>query len=405
MDILSDRINRLSESETLAMSRISNELKSKGIDVINLSIGEPDFNTPDFIKEAAKKAIDENWTHYTPVPGYMDLRKAICEKFKRDNGLDYTPDQVVVSTGAKHTIANIMLCIVNPGDEVIVPTPYWVSYKEIIKLAEGKAVFINAGIENDFKVTPEQVEKAITPKTKVFIFSTPCNPSGSVYSSKELIEIAKVFEKHKHIYIISDEIYELINFAGKHASMASYEPIKERVITVNGLSKGYAMTGWRLGYLAAAKTIAAACDKIQGQFTSGTNSIAQRAAIAALKADPAITKDMVVKFKERRDLLIKLLKDIPGIKTNTPQGAFYVFPDVSYYYGKKHETEEGNQKKTKEIKDGNDLCMYLLYTAHVALVAGSAFGDENCVRFSYATSNEKLIEAVNRIKKALALLK
>ncbi len=397
MEILSDRINKLSESETLAMSRISNELKSKGIDVINLSIGEPDFATPDFVKDAAKKAIDENWTYYTPVSGYADLRKAICNKFKRDNNLDYTFDQVVVSTGAKQTIANVMLCLVNPGDEVLVPAPYWVSYKELIKLAEGKAVYIRATIENDFKVTPQQVEKAITPKTKVFIFSTPCNPTGSVYSQEELIELAKVFEKHKDVYIISDEIYELINFTGKHASIASYAPIKDRVITVNGLSKGFAMTGWRLGYMAASKTIAQACDKIQGQFTSGTNSITQRAAITAVNADPIVTKDMLNKFRERRDLLLDLLKDIPGFKTNIPQGAFYVFPDVKHYYGK----YDGNTK----INNGTDLCMYLLNKAFVALVAGSAFGDEDCIRFSYATSNEKLIEAVSRIKKALSDLR
>jgi aspartate aminotransferase len=397
MGLLSDRINNLSESETLAMSRISNELKCQGIDVINLSIGEPDFPTPDFIKDAAKKALDENWTHYTPVPGYADLRKAICEKLKRDNNLDYLPEQIVVSTGAKHSIANAMLCLVNPGDEVIVPTPYWVSYKEIVKIAEGKAVYITGGIENDFKVTPQQIEKAITKKTKVFIFSSPCNPSGSLYSYEELVEIAKVFEKHPEIIIISDEIYELINFTGKHASIASYAPIKDRVVVVNGLSKGYAMTGWRLGYIAANKAIAEACNKLQGQFTSGTNSIAQRAAITAMKADPKVTNDMVSKFRERRDLLLKLLKDVPGIKTNTPQGAFYVFPDVTYYYGK-------SNGETK-INDSNDLCMYLLYNAHVALVGGGAFGDDNCIRISYATSNELLIESVSRIKKALAELK
>ena len=398
MDILSDRIHKLSESETLAMSRICNDLKNKGIDVINLSIGEPDFPTPDFIKDAAKTALDENWTHYTPVPGYLDLRKAICEKFKRDNHLEYTPDQIVVSTGAKHSIANVMLCLVNPGDEVLVPTPYWVSYKELIKLAEGVAVYIPGTIEHDFKVTPKQIESAITKKTKLFIFSTPCNPSGSVYSHEELVELAKVFEKHPEIYIISDEIYELINFAGKHASIGTYAPIKDRVITVNGLSKGYAMTGWRLGYLGANSKIAEACNKIQGQFTSGTNSIAQRAAIAAVKADPIVTKPMQQKFKERRDLLLKLLNtEIPEFKTNIPQGAFYVFPDVTHYYG----TSNG----TTKISNGTDLCTYLLYNAHVALVAGSAFGDDNCIRFSYATSNELLIEAVKRIKGALAELK
>ena len=397
MAILSNRINYLSESETLAMSRISNELKGKGIDVINLSIGEPDFPTPDFIKDAAKKALDENWTYYTPVPGYLDLRKAVCEKLKRDNGLEYTPEQIVVSTGAKHSITNAMLCLVNPGDEVIIPTPYWVSYKEMVKIAEGKAVYITGGIENDFKVTPEQIEKAITPKTKVFIFSSPCNPSGSLYSQEELNAIAKMFEKYPDITIISDEIYELINFAGKHASIATNAAIKDRVVLVNGLSKGFAMTGWRLGYIAASKEIAGACTKLQGQFTSGTNSIAQRAAITALKADPSVTSTMVSKFKERRDLMLKLLKDVPGFKTNTPLGAFYIFPDVTYYYGKSH----GDTK----INNSNDLCMYLLYNAHVALVGGGAFGDENCIRISYATSNELLIESVSRIKKALAELK
>jgi aspartate aminotransferase len=378
------------------MSRISNELKAKGIDVINLSLGEPDFNTPDFIKEAAKKAIDNNWSHYSPVSGYAVLRKAICDKLKRDNNLDYAAENIVVSTGAKQTIANAVLCLVNPGDEVLVPTPYWVSYKEIIKLAEGKAVYIEGKIEADFKVTPEQVEKAITAKTKLFIFSTPCNPSGSVYSEQELAGIANVFEKHPDIYIIADEIYELINFTGKHASLAAFPAIKDRVITVNGLSKGFAMTGWRLGYLAANKTIADACNKIQGQFTSGTNSVTQRAAIEALKADPAFTKDMLNKFKERRDLLLSLLKEITGLKCNTPQGAFYIFPDVSFYYGKT------DGKST--IKDGADLCNYLLYNGNVALVPGSAFGDDNCIRFSYATSNDLLIEAVKRIKNALEKL-
>lgn len=397
MEILSNRINSLSESETLAMTRISNELKCKGIDVINLSIGEPDFPTPDFIKDAAKQALDENWTHYSPVPGYADLRKAICDKFKRDNNLDFTPDQIVVSTGAKQSIANAILCLVNPGDEVLVPTPYWVSYKEIIKMAEGKAIYIPATIENDFKVTPQQIENAITNKTKVFIFSTPCNPSGSVYLHEELLEIAKVFEKHPDIYIISDEIYELINFTGKHASIATYAPIKDRVMTVNGLSKGFAMTGWRLGYIAAPKIIADACNKYQGQITSGTNSIAQRAAITALKADPSVTHDMLLKFKERRDLLLNLLNDVEGFKTNVPQGAFYVFPDVTYYFGKKH--------ADNIIKNSTDLCAYLLFNAHVALVGGTAFGDDNCIRFSYAASNEILIEAVRRIKKALAELK
>ncbi len=400
MEILSNRINNLSESETLAMTRKSRELKAKGFDVINLSIGEPDFNTPTYIKDAAKEALDQNYTFYPPVPGYPDLREAISRKFKRDNNLDYPADQIVVSTGGKQALANAILSLVNPGDEVIVPIPFWVSYKEIIKLAEGKAIFIPTSIENNFKITPDQLEKAITPKTKMLIFSSPCNPSGSVYSKDELRGIAEVVAKHENIFIISDEIYEHIIFTGQHQSIAQFDFIKERVITVNGVSKGFAMTGWRLGYIGAPKIIAKACDKLQGQFTSATCSISQRAAIAAMNTDPTQSPDLKMMrkaFHERRDLMLGLLNEIPGIKTNVPDGAFYIFPDISAYFGKT------NGKIT--INNATDLCNYLLETVYVALVPGDAFGDPRCIRFSYATSNDKLIEAAKRIKKALAKLK
>ncbi len=400
MNILSNRINSLAESETLAMTQKSRELQALGHNVINLSIGEPDFDTPMEIKTFAKNAIDDNFSHYTPVSGYMDLRQAICRKLKRDNDLDFKPEQIVVSNGAKQSLANVVLSLVNPGDEVIIPAPYWVSYKEIIKLAEAKAVYINAPIEQDFKITAQQVEAAITPKTKLFMFSSPCNPTGSVYTREELKSIAEVIAKHPNIYILADEIYELINFGGKHESIAQFDFIRDKVITVNGVSKGFAMTGWRIGYLAAPTFIAKACDKLQGQITSAPSSIAQRATLRAMECNPkesADVKNMLAAFRERRDLLISLLKDIPGIKTNQPQGAFYVFPDVSYYYGKSY---EGNV-----INGGEDLCMYLLNTVFVALVSGAAFGDPNCVRFSYATSNENLIEAVKRIKEALGKLK
>lgn len=397
MITLSDRINRLSESETLAMSRMSRELKAEGHDVINLSVGEPDFFTPDAVKEAGKKAIDDNYSFYTPVNGYQDLREAICHKLERDNNLSYTPDQIVVSTGAKHSIANTVLCLVNPGDEVVVPTPYWVSYREIVKMAEGKAVYVKAGIENNFKITPDQLDEALTDKTSVFIFSSPCNPTGSVYSKEELKALAEVFAKYPNVFIISDEIYEHINFGGKHESIAQFEAIRDRVILVNGVSKGFAMTGWRIGYIAAHPEIAKACNKLQGQFTSGTCSIAQRAALSAMQADPSTTRSMLEKFRERRDLVLKLLGEIPGTKTNEPQGAFYVFINVKSYFGK----SDGE----KTIKDAFDFCMYLLKKAHIALVPGSAFGDDECVRFSYATSNDLLEEAVARMKKSLAELK
>ena len=400
MEALSDRINMLSESETLAMTRKSRELRAKGFDVINLSIGEPDFNTPEFIKDAAKAAIDQNKTHYPPVPGYLELREAICEKLKRDNGLDYAPEQIVVSGGAKHSIANVMLCLVNKGDEVIVPAPYWVSYKEIIKLAEGVPVVVEATLDNDFKITAEQIKAAITPKTKMLIYSSPCNPTGSVYTGEELKAIAEVIAAHPGIYIISDEIYELIRFEGTHESIAQFDFIKDRVITINGVSKGFAMTGWRVGYMAAPLEIAKACDKLQGQVTSATCSISQYASIEAMKTDPATNKEirrMVETFRERRDLVFGLLEEIPGFRNNVPEGAFYFFPNVSEYYGKKF----GDQ----EINDSTDLCMYLLNHAHVALVPGDAFGNPDCIRISYAASKKLLITAITRISEALSELK
>lgn len=394
MTSISNRIHLLSESETLAMARMSRELKAQGYDVISLSLGEPDFNTPDHIKKAANNAIEQNFTFYPPVNGYLDLREAICQKLKKDNQLNFHPDQIVVSTGAKQSIANVVLGLLNPDEEVIIPAPYWVSYKEIIKLAEAKAVYVNADIKNDFKITPQQLEKAITPKTKLFIFSSPCNPTGSVYSKEELKALSLIFAKHKHVYVVSDEIYEHINFSGKHESIAQFEEIRERVIIINGVSKAFAMTGWRIGYLAASLEIAKACNKLQGQITSGACSIAQKASIAALTGDMDSVKKMLVSFQERRDLIVKLLKEIPGIKTNNPQGAFYVFPDISFYFGK----SDG----TNTIRNAPELCDYLLKKVYVALVPGDAFGDPNCIRISYATSNNLLIEAIKRIKNALS---
>lgn len=397
MIALSNRITQLSESETLAMARKSRELKAQGFDVINLSLGEPDFFTPDYVKEAAKTAIEENYSFYTPVNGYLELRQSICNKLKRDNQLEFVPDQIVVTTGAKQALINALLCLVNPGEEVIIAAPYWVSYRDMVKLAEGEAVYVNAGIESDFKITPGQLEAAITPNTRMFMFSSPCNPTGSVYSREELKALAAVFERHPHVYILSDEIYEHINFSGKHESIAQFDSVRERVIIINGVSKGFAMTGWRVGYLAAHLDIAKACTKLQGQFTSGTNSIAQRATIAAMDADPANTYLMLEKFRERRDLVLDLMKDIPGVITNKPEGAFYVFPNVKDYFGK----TDGETR----VENAPDLCMYLLNKAQVALVPGDAFGDPDCIRFSYATSNELLIEAVKRMQKALAELK
>ena len=390
----------MSESETLAMTRIVRELKSQGKDVINLSIGEPDFNTPEEVKNFAKQAIDENWTHYPPVSGYPDLREAISKKFQRDNQLEYTPEQIVVSTGAKQSIYQAVMVLVNAGDEVIIPAPFWVSYKEIVKVAEGKCVFIKTKLENDFKVTPQQLEEAITEKTKLIMFSSPSNPTGMLYSKEELKGIAEVVERHKQVFIMSDEIYEHINFEGKHESLAQFPAIKDRVITINGVAKGFAMTGWRIGFLAAATPIAKACDKLQGQVTSATCSIAQKASVKAMEIDPQTSLDIINmrnKFRERRDIMFKLLQEIPDMNVRLPQGAFYFFPEVSGYYGKKYDRYN--------IQNSNDLCMYLLYEANVALVPGSAFGDDDCIRLSYAASNEQLIEAMRRIKEALAKLK
>ena len=392
-NVLSDRINNLTTSQTLAMAALARDLKAQGKDIISLSLGEPDFNTPDFVKEAAKKAIDENYSQYTPVDGYMELKEAICRKFKRDNNLDYKPSQIVVSTGAKQSLFNLAQVLLNPGDECILPAPYWVSYSEIVKMADGIPVEVSTTIESDFKITPEQLEAAITPKTKMIWYSSPCNPSGSVYSREELTALAKVLERHPQIFVVSDEIYEHINFSGTFCSIASIPGMYDRTITVNGVSKAFAMTGWRIGYIGGPEFIAKACTKMQGQITSGANSIAQRATIAAVDADPSSIKYMVTEFHKRRDLVVGLLKEIPGVKINVPEGAFYVFPDVSSFFGK---TVKGTL-----IKNADDFSMYLLSAANVATVTGDAFGDPNCIRFSYATSEAILIEAMKRIKEAL----
>jgi aspartate aminotransferase len=400
MDYIAQRIRELSESETLAMTRRSRELKAQGIDVINLSIGEPDFNTPENIKAAAIKAIHDNKTHYPPVPGFQELRIAISNKLKRDNNLDYSPEQIVVSTGAKHSITNAILALVNEGEEVILPSPYWVSYKEMVKLAKGKAVFIPSTCENNFKITAEELESHITPKTKVIVYSSPCNPSGSVYSKEELQAFAQVIARHPGVYVISDEIYELINLDCHHESIAQFDEIRDQVILINGVSKGFAMTGWRLGYMAAPLPIARACDKLQGQITSATSSISQYAAIEAMMTDPKRSPDireMVFTFRKRRNKMLEILNTIPGIKTHVPKGAFYFFPDVTSYFGKSY--------NGKVISNAVDLTAYLLDVGHVALVPGDAFGDPKCIRISYAASMEQLLEAMDRIKKALAELK
>lgn len=396
---LSHRVNSLSESATLLMTRRSRELKEAGIDVINLSIGEPDFNTPECVKEAAIEAINKNITHYPPVAGFNDLRKAVAAKLKRDNQLDYQMSQIVISGGAKQSIANALICLVNPGDEVLIPAPYWVSYPEMVKLADGKSVIIPSTIENDFKVTASEVEKHITDKSKVFIFSSPCNPSGTVFTKDELEALARVLAKKEDLYIISDEIYEEINFNGKHQSIAQFDFIKDRVVTINGVSKGFAMTGWRIGYSASNKAIADACNTLQGQYTSGSATISQMAALKALQADSTELTEMAEmkkQFRERRDYLLKMLAEIPGVRTNIPDGAFYVFPEITYYIGK----SDGNII----IKDDTDLCLYLLDKAHVALVPGSAFGCSDHIRFSYACSKDDLTESVKRIKEALGRL-
>lgn len=390
---LSERLLTMEESATIAMSRKSRELKAQGKDIISLSLGEPDFFTPQFIKDAALEAMNNNFTMYTPVPGYEDLRESIALKFKRDNNLVYTKDQIVVSTGAKQSIANVVLSLINPGDEVIIPAPYWVSYLEIVKVAEGIPVIVHAGIENDFKITGAQLEAAITPKTKLMLFSTPCNPTGSVYSKDELKDLANVLEKYPSLIALSDEIYEHINFEGKHESLAQFPEIYDQVVTVNGVSKAWAMTGWRLGYIAAHRDIAAACDKVQGQFTSATCSITQKAAISAMNADPKVLDEMIGAFKSRRKLVLDALSEIPGLVSNKPGGAFYVFPNVSSFFGKSF--------NGRKISNSDELCMYLLEEGLVALVGGDAFGDPNCMRISYAASEKTLTEAMKRIKNAL----
>ncbi len=393
---LSDRVNRLSESQTIAMAGKARELQSRGINVISLSLGEPDFNTPDFIKEAARQAINSNFSSYTAVAGYQELREAICLKLKRDNGLRYTPKQIVTSTGAKQSLSNVLLALINPGDEVLLLAPYWVSYREMVKLAEGTPKTILAGVDQEYKFTPAQIEAGITGKTRVVMFNSPGNPTGAVYSKEETDAIVQVFKKHPNLYIISDEIYEHINFSGHQVSLAAYPDICDRVITVNGLSKGFAMTGWRFGYIAAPEWIARACDKIQGQITSATCSITQKAAEAALRAEASVTYHMRDAFRARRNKMIPLVNKIPGFKTPIPEGAFYFFPDVSALFGKK----AGN----RIIRNATDLCMYFLEEAHVATVPGEAFGAAGCLRLSYAASEEVLMEAIHRIKQATEAL-
>jgi aspartate aminotransferase len=386
-------LSRLTESATLAMARISRELKAKGVDIISLSLGEPDFDTPDFIKEAAISAIENNYTHYPPVNGYLEVREAISKKFKRDNNLDYTADQIVVSTGAKQSIANVILSLINPGDEVLLPAPYWVSYSEMVKVAGGTPVVVPTGIESDFKLTPARLSQVITSKTRMIIYSSPCNPTGSVYTLSELEALAAVLRQNPDVFIISDEIYELINFSGGHASIATLDGMYDRTITVNGVSKGFAMTGWRLGYIGAPLWIAQACTKIQGQFTSAPSSISQMATKAAVEADPSSVDYMVEAFMRRRNLMIEGLRDIAKLKINEPQGAFYIFPDASAYFGLSH--------AGTTIANANDLCNYLLADAHVALVTGEAFGAPECFRISYATADEVLTEAIRRMKVSL----
>ena len=393
MNQLSDRINNLSTSATLAMAAKARELREEGKDIIGLSLGEPDFNTPDFVKDAATKAVENNYNSYTPVDGYGELKDAIIKKFSRDNGLDYSRSQIVVSTGAKQSLYNIASVMLNEGDEVILPCPYWVSYSDIVKLNGGVPVEVKTSIDTDFKMTPEQLEAAITPRTKMIWYSSPCNPSGSVYSKSELRALADVLQKHTNIYVVSDEIYEHINFVGGHSSMAQFDDMYNRTITVNGVSKAFAMTGWRIGYIGAPEFIARACNKIQGQVTSGANCIAQRAVITALEASPSKIQYMVDEFKQRRELILSLLPEIDGVSCNDPEGAFYVFPDISAYFGK---TLNG-----EDINNASDFAMYLLEYANVATVTGDAFGNPNCIRISYAASQEQIKEAISRIKKAL----
>ncbi|MFZ9331732.1 MAG: pyridoxal phosphate-dependent aminotransferase [Chitinophagaceae bacterium] len=393
---LSSRLDLFAEPETLKMAKLGRELRAKGVDVIDLSLGEPDFDTPVHIKNALKKAVDDNYSHYTPVAGYPDLREAVCTKLKRDNNLDYKPENILVSTGAKQSLANVVMAVVDKGDDVVIPTPYWVTYSEIVKLAEGKVTLVRTSIENKYKLTAAELEAAITPKTKLFIFSSPCNPSGSVYTKDELAALADVFRKHPNIFIISDEIYEYINFVGKHESIAQFEDLKDRIIIINGLSKGYAMTGYRLGYIAAHPDVIKACEKLQGQYTSGTNAVTQRGAIEALTGDLKPSIEMNTEFGRRRARILELLKAIPGIQIAEPDGAFYVFPVVTAYFGKKNGEEL--------IKDADDLCMYLLNTAHVSTVTGRAFGEPTCIRISFANSMEKIESAMQRISDALKRL-
>jgi aspartate aminotransferase len=393
---LSSRLDLFAEPETLKMAKLGIELRAKGIDVIDLSLGEPDFDTPVHIKDALKKAVDDNYSHYTPVAGYPDLREAVCTKLKRGNNLDYKPENILVSTGAKQSLANVVMAVVDKGDDVVIPTPYWVTYSEIVKLAEGKVTLVRTSIVNKYKLTAAELEAAITPSTKLFIFSSPCNPSGSIYSKDELAALAGVFRKHPNIFIISDEIYEYINFVGKHESIAQFEDLKDRIIIINGLSKGYAMTGYRLGYIAAHPDVIKACEKLQGQYTSGTNAVTQRGAIEALTGDLAPSIAMNKEFGRRRKRMLQLLKAIPGIQIAEPDGAFYVFPVVTAYFGKKNGEEV--------IKDADDLCMYLLNTAHVSTVTGRAFGEPTCIRISFANSMEKIESAMQRISDALKKL-
>jgi aspartate aminotransferase len=394
---LSSLLDRFSEPETLKMAKLGRELRAQGIDVIDLSLGEPDFDTPQHIKDAAIKAINDNWSHYTPVAGFLDLREAVCTKLKRDNNLDYKPEHIVTSTGAKQSLANVMLALVEAGDEVIIPTPFWVTYSELVKIAGGTVVQVQTSPESGFKISAAQLEASITEKSKVFLFSSPCNPSGAVYSKTELAALAEVFRKYPNIYIISDEIYEYINFVGEHESIAQFEDLKDRVIIVNGLSKGFAMTGWRLGYTASNVIIAKAMEKLQGQFTSGTCSITQKAAVVALTTDLRPSFEMTEEFTRRRTRVLEIVNEIPGFKIVEPEGAFYIFPDVSYYYGK----SDG----TNTIANASEFCMYLLNTAHVSSVMGDAFGEPNCVRFSFANSIENIERAWVRIKDALNKLK
>ena len=397
MENLSDRLNRLSPSATLAMSQKSSELKAQGVDVINLSVGEPDFNTPDHIKEAAKKAIDENYSRYSPVPGYPALKNAIAAKLKNENGLDYKPSQILCSNGAKQSVCNAIMALINYGDEVIIPAPYWVSYPQMVKLADGEPVIIEAPIEQDFKITPEQLEAAITPKTRALILCSPSNPTGSVYSTEELEALKNVLLKHERVIVLADEIYEHINYVGKHASMAQFDDIKDRVVIINGVSKAYAMTGWRIGFIAAPEWIVKGCNKLQGQYTSGPCSVSQKAAEAAYTGDQQCVEDMRKAFERRKNLIVKLAKEIPGFEVNEPHGAFYLFPKCSYYFGKK----DGD----RVINNSTDFAMYLLEVGHVATVGGDAFGSPECFRMSYATSDENIVEAMKRIKETVARLK